>query len=250
MIAQFSLRRVIYAIQRNVSILRGTINTGLALGGAILYLAFLISLRGDKRLTAEEFSAGFGFFYMVLGILFTFSIFKEAHNQKSNHLYFTLPISPLERIVSVWLTTTLLYTFIFFVMTTIIGQISIFTGAVIFRTDFHLVPAFSGNIASIIKGYFIIQPLFLLGSIAFKRNRLGKTILALAILFFAFMVFNLFLMGILNYEFDMFSGQGYGSEAYELAQRDFSGLGSWVYGMIFGPVMLVAAYLKLVEKEV
>jgi len=48
----------------------------------------------------------------------------------------------------------------------------------------------------------------------------------------------------------MFSSEQFDSNAFDLAVEDFSSIGKWFWTIILGPVMLIAAYFKLTEKEV
>jgi uncharacterized membrane protein len=90
---QFNIKRIGNFIYRDIILLKGAIITTLSVASAIFFIVFLFSLRGDHHISNGEFMSVFGKFYVVLGVLFIFSVFKEAHNQKSNHLYFSLPVS-------------------------------------------------------------------------------------------------------------------------------------------------------------
>lgn len=216
----------------------------------LMFILLLFNMVWDKELSSDEFLGVFAMLYFIIGIALTFSVFKEAHNQKSNHLYFALPISPLERLLAIWFGTTVIYTLAFSVLALIIGQFGLLFGAVILDVDYSPGALFSENYWRVLKAYLIVQPIFLFGAIAFKKNRIGKTLLFITLVVIVFAIINMMLYGLLNHSYEVFDSEPLGSEALENAQKDFSGMGKWLFMLVLGPVMLLAAYFKLLEKEV
>ena len=247
----FSIQRIRDFIYRDITLLRGSLITAFSVAAAFLFIAIWVNLRGDYIITQSEFAIIFGIIFIPIGLFLTFAIFREANNKQLNHFYLSLPISPLEKLLAIWFATSILYTILFSVFTMIIGQLAIATGSMLSKVEFHLLPMFSENYWSVIKSYVIIQPLFLLGAIAFNKNRLGKTIFWVLILVIGFAVLNGILCFTVNDgAVDMFSSEQFDSNAFDLAIKDFSSIGSWFWGIIMGPIMLLAAYFKLTEKEV
>jgi len=247
---KYSLKSVLNHIKRDLFLLKGTLMTGISIAIGILFLLLLLNMVWDKELSTNEFSRIFGFIYFILGIVLTFAIFKEIHNQSSNQLYLTLPISPIERLTAIWLTTMVIYTLAFSILGFIIGEFAILFGSLFLSADYTPLVPFSDNYWGIVKAYLFIQPLFILGAISFKKNRLGKTILCLVLLAIFFAVLNTMLYGLLNYDYAVFDDEPLGTEAMEKAKNEFSYGGKWLLMMILGPTMLLATYFKLIEKEV
>ncbi len=247
----FSIQRIRDFIYRDTLLLKGSLITAFSVAAAFLFIAIWANLRGDYVLTQVEYATIFGIIFIPIGLFLTFAIFREANNKQHNHFYFSLPISPLEKLLATWFTTSILYTVLFSVFAMIIGQLAIASGSMLSKAEFHLLPMFSENYWSVIKFYIIIQPLFLLGAIAFNKNRLGKTIFWILLAVIGFAVLNGVLCFTVNDgAVDMFSSEQFDSNAFELAIKDFSSIGSWFWAIILGPVMLLAAYFKLTEKEV
>lgn len=247
---EFNIKRIGYAIRKDVILLKNTGFTALAVASGILFIGLFFMTRGDDYLSSDEFMGLFGLCFVVLGVFFSFAILRESHNVKSNQLYFTLPISPLERLTAIWLTTTLIHTLVFTVMALLVGQLAIVAGGIIFGSGFHWVSLFSEGYVKLIKGYFIIQPLFLCGAMAFSKNGIGKTLLTLVLVFIGMLFYGLLLFSILNHGVGVYPGDLIANQAFDKASKDFSGVGTWFFTLIFGPLMLFAAYFKLVEKEV
>ncbi len=247
----FSIQRIRDFIYRDITLLKGSLTTAFSVATAFLFIAIWVNLRSDYVVTPAEFATIFGLIYIPIGVFLTFAIFREANNKQLNPFYFSLPISPLEKLLGTWLTTGILYTIVFSLFAMIIGQLAIATGSILSTAEFHLLPMLSGSYWSVIKFYIIIQPLFLLGAIAFNKNRLGKTIFWILLFVIGFAVLNgILCFTVNNGAVDMFSSEQFDSNAFDLAIKDFSSIGSWFWGIILCPVMLLAAYFKLIEKEV
>lgn len=247
----FSIQRIRDFIYRDITLLRGSLITAFSVATAFFFIAIWASLSRDYVVTQFEFATIFGIIFIPIGLFLTFAIFREANNKQLNHFYFSLPISPLEKLLATWFATSILYTLLFSVFAMIIGQLAIATGSMLSRTEFHLLPMFSESYWSVIKLYIIIQPLFLVGAIAFSNNRLGKTVFWVLVFVIGFGVLNgVLCFTVNNGAVDMFSSEQFDSNAIDLAVKDFSSVGKWFWGIILGPTMLLAAYFKLTEKEV
>ncbi len=250
MTQQFSLQRIIQFIKRDLVMLRGTFTTGLLVAIVLLFLFCLFNMIWDKQLALGEFFGIFGMLYIPMGLIFTFSLFKEFSSPKTNHLYLAIPVSIPERLVAKWLIATIIYTIVFSILAVLVGTFAIAVGIVLFGADFNVLSLFSEPYGNVVKVYFFLQPLCMVGAITFLKNRIGKTILSLGVLALSFVLFNFLLYAMLNHNFGIFSEEGLGSLAFKKASADFSTIGKWFYGLIFGPLMLILAYFKMTEKEV
>ncbi|MEW7293004.1 hypothetical protein [Aquimarina sp. 2304DJ70-9] len=250
MMKEYNIRRIRNFIYRDIVLLRGAIITALSVVSILMFIVILFSLRKDHLVSPGEFVSIFNKLYIISGILFIFSVLKEINNKTSNHLYVSLPVSSYERITAIWLTTGILYTIVFSFLCFLIGQFAIFIGSIFSETNFHLLPVFSEDFWTSIKFYFFIQPVFLYGAVTFNKNRIGKTILSVLLIVLGLIFFNMMLYGMLNYGYDVFSGEELASEAFSLASKDFSGIEKLLFVGVFVSTMLLATYFKIVEKEV
>ena len=248
---QFSIQRIRNFIYRDITLLRSSLMIAFSVAAAFFFIAIWVNLRGDYIITQNEFATIFGIIFIPIGLYLTFSIFREANNKQLNHFYFSLPISPLEKLLATWFATSILYTIVFSIFAMVIGQLAIATGSMLSKTTLHLLPMYSESYWSVVKFYLVIQPLFLLGAIAFNKNRLGKTVFWVLIVVIGLAVLNGILCFTVNDgAVDMFSSEQFDANAFDLAVNDFSVIGKWFWTIILGPVMLLAAYFKLTEKEV
>lgn len=247
---EFSLLRIGHFIRRDITIHKGTFVTGLLVGIVLIFLFSIFNMIWDKQLSQDEFFGIFRLVYIPMGVLFTFSIFKEFNDPKANQLYLSIPISIQERLASKWFTVAVLYTLVYTFLAIITGILALLFGAVVLNADFNISSLFSIEYWNVLKVYFLVQPFFLIGAISFRKNRIGRTMLALGILVLVFTLFNFLLFGIFNHNYGLFSGDAVVSEAFDKTAADFSALGRWFYGLLLGPVMLIVAYFKMKEKEV
>ncbi|PRX54383.1 hypothetical protein [Flagellimonas meridianipacifica] len=250
MAKEFDISRIVQFIKRDVTLLKGSIVTGLLVSSILLFLFCLFNMAWDKKLSADEFFGCFSLCYFPLGVLYTYAICREFQNPKLNHTYLSLPVSTQERITAKWLNAYLLYTLGFSLLAITVGMFAMIVGTIIFRADFTITSLFSTNYWNVVFLYFFVQPIFLVGALSFTKNRIGKTLLVLGVLFIGFLIFNFICFGLLNHDFGIFSGESTGSLAFDKASKDFSLFGRWFYGLIFGPLMLLVAYYKIKEKEV
>ena len=247
----FSIRRIGNIIYRDLVLLKSTIITTSLVVGIIFFLGFLYSLRKDHSVTSDELTWIFSLIYVLLGLLLTFAIFKEVHNQKLNHFYFSLPVSPLERLMATWLTSSVIYTVVISIYAFLIGQLAILIGSLFSASSVHLAPLFSDDYWRVVKVYFLIQPTFLFGSIAFTKNRMGKTLLAVLLVFMAVLIFNVILcFSFYGGAFDVFESEQLSSDAFYTTKDYYARISKWLFAIILGPLMLLASYFKITEKEV
>ncbi|WP_431121767.1 hypothetical protein [Flagellimonas flava] len=246
----FSFQRVLQFIKRDLVLLRGTFLTGFFVSIILVFIFCLLNMVWDQKLDLEEFYGIFGIIYIPMGILFTFALFREFGNPKTNALYLALPVSTLERLAAKWLTVTLIYTLVLSVLALLVGTVSMAAGIVLFGANFSLLTLFSESYLTIVGTYIFVQPVAMVGALSFARNKIGKTLLAVGIVVLGFFLFNFLLYAMFNHRLGVFDEDGLGSMAFNKAGTDFSIVGRWFYGFIFGPLMLVVAYFKMREKEV
>ncbi len=246
---KFSFDRIWNHIKRDAVLLRTTLLTALAICGILLFAFIQMNLFWDKKMSSEEFFGFLTLLYLLSGILLSFSYFREFHDNKSSALYLTLPISSLERLTAIWLSSFLGHSMAFLLLGTVVSSFFIFFGSSLFGAELNFVNLSLAVYWKMGKTYLYLQPIFLFGAATFKKNRRAKTFLLVFSTVLCLAFFNMALFAGLNRGLDMFDQTGLGSKTFELAQKDFSGFGKWLFMAIIGPGMLLATYFKLKEKE-
>ena len=245
----FNFTRVWHHLRRDIVLLRSTILTALAICSALLFGFIQLNFFWNKKIESDAFFSVLSLFFIISGVLLTFSYFKEIHYKKSNTLYLTLPISALERIVAIWLSSAVLHTLCFVLLGIVVGGFSLVFGSVLFGAELHFVNMSFEGYWKMATFYLFLQPIFMFGASTFKKNRRSKTVLLVVVTALSLVFFNMALFTMLNHGLDVFDKSGLGSKGFELAQQDFSGFGKILFLTILGPVLYLATYFKIKEKE-
>ncbi|MEO1518011.1 MAG: hypothetical protein AAFV95_23515 [Bacteroidota bacterium] len=118
------------------------------------------------------------FFPIILlagGILFTSSIFREAHQNQSGQIYLTLPASTLEKLLSKLLLSSVIFcvvvTTAYWLTSLLIGAM----GSLIFGIDLPSFVPYDYYNRRFIVLFLILQSFFFLGAISFRRYSWVKT---------------------------------------------------------------------------
>ena len=117
------------------------------------------------------------------GFIITSYAFSAMHDRRKSIHYLTLPCSNLERFLSKWCVTTLVYALSLLVLYTIFSWISLGMNLWIFNHPLHIFSLANPDLWWGIGKYIILQSLVLLGAAYFKNNVLLKTALTLGCLF-------------------------------------------------------------------
>ena len=249
MTSNLSLDRIWNHIKRDFILLRSILLTTLVICAILLFTIVQLNLFWNKEISSDVYFGVLFVLYLLSGIMLSFSYFREFHDDKASALYFTLPLSSLERLLSIWLSSTIAHTLIFLILGIVFGGFAILFGSLLFGTEIDFVNLSLANYWKMAKTYAFVLPVFLFGAATFKKNRRAKTLLLVATTLFCLVFFNMFLFGILNHGMDVFKQTGLGSKAFDLAQNDFSGFGTFIFMTVMGPGMLLATYFKIREKE-
>lgn len=139
---------------------------------SVTLLICLILLPLDTR--------SFATYQMILfigGFIITGLAFNDLHDRNRAHAFLMLPCSHLERFLSRWLLTSLMYALGVLIFYYVFSTLNSFTNAILFKQPFLLLNIFEPTLWIEIGKYIILQSVVLLGAIVFKRYALIKTIL-------------------------------------------------------------------------
>jgi hypothetical protein len=259
----FNLQRVKSLITREVYV---SFLPTLKISGIIILLVYAINViariaNPDQGPSGDDFSGTiikFGLILLIGGFLNASVAFREFRTLPTRAEYLALPGSSLEKLSVKWLISNPLFILMISLMmalaTSIFGPIiakfggSPYTNEIFFSRDYW-------NLVGI---YFVIHSIFLLGSIAFNKYAVVKTILVLLIalavvvilnaLFFRIVYADMFdsLFQLKPIEGDRQFGDKYDNPG-EMWQIKFF---IFVFKYLLAPVVWVASLFKLSEKEV
>lgn len=198
-------------------------------------------------------------YLFISGLIFAGNTFKSFNYTPSGMHYLLIPATHTEKLI----TNILLSTFYYFAMFVITYTVGTFLGINIrnliwgstLPVEFDLFNTYwhnSGNISfwNMFYSFAVLQSIFMLGSVYFKRNAVFKTILSYFVLIFVLFVIQLFILKV-----------GYGS--FHIDNHDiniqfmsfneyFPGFetGFKVLGYLSLPFFWLVTYFRLTEKEV
>jgi len=262
----FSPQRLFLLLRRDFAHGYQAVLTAMAaVGGVLIVLSFLSMLGRAGQDFYTPFYVGLLF---LGGFLFSSGAFKEMHQQGSGPFYLTLPGTTLEKLLSKLLVTSVGYAAAILVFMTGASAVSELLNRAVFGAGHIWFNPFSQANLKSAAVYLVLQSLFLLGSVWFRKVVFLKIILAenivvtgLAIL--AAVIFRITFSGFFSGShlkpevIQMFS-QGFGNvvvnghaaEAFNRGSQVFLTIVRVLFWGAFAPVCWVAAYFRLRETEV
>ncbi len=253
---KFNIERLINQIKWDASQYARLILLGFGVVfGIQLFRTFTSVIDGHFSHSAFH-SGNFGTLLMIGGLIFTSMIFNELSAPQSRQFYLTVPASHLEKFVSKLLITTI--GFVVFTISTywFFSAFNSLMAKVIGGYDISIFNPFRSRNIDMVQIYLVIQSVFLLGAITFRRYSFLKTGLALLLIgmifatvwgsAFSAIFYEYFKDGDLNFAVsgdDIF---------YDMEDRltFFGNLLYYLFWLALAPVMWVISYFKLTEKEV
>ncbi len=231
-----------------------------------LYIGYMVIFGFMLMLTAFNYNAGDGLFWYALfvgGLAYTSTLFNEMNSPQPKQFYLTTPSSHLEKFISKLLISTIGYTLLTMVLFMVISFIT--TLLIELRTGSnleHFNPFSFENIGTI-KSYLIIQSIFLLGAVSFRKISFLKTIAILLGIGFVLGVI-LTTVGATSLLHEIAVINSLDGEDVDIEITDignylrgmenplgkYSNFIYWLYLLALAPAMWVVTYFKLTEKEV
>lgn len=166
-----SLNRIKLLFHRNVMINKRTIQIGfISLICGVIFIKGTVLYYGGISPIAAESIVTFGFvIFTLVGYAFTSIMFYEKNSASSAPLFFTLPATAFEKLISAWLLSFCAYTivglFLLYLLSLLIGL----------PADWF----FSIRIFNEIWPYIIYQSIFFLGAVHFRSNNFLSTLVTM-----------------------------------------------------------------------
>lgn len=151
--------------------------------GLLFFVDFLLGnyLEPNRRIFSH--GASYGFTLITGGFILSSLAFRDLGNALKKIHFVMLPVSALERFLCMWFLTSLgwmvTYTMLYFLYTVFVNAI----GPVLFQhISFIPFRPFSALPTSVLKYYFVLQGIFLVGVVHFKGFVLPKTLFVLILI--------------------------------------------------------------------
>lgn len=174
------------------------------------------------------------------GFIVTSLAFKDLHDHSKAHLFLMLPCSNLERFLSRWLLTSVIYALGTLLLYYVYSLVSTVVLIQIFNKQSSTLPLIDSELWMGILKYIILQSVVLLGAISFKRFILIKTALVVGVFFTLLSLFSV-LSGLVL----LFPDYSQSKSLFELM---FNG-SHFIFWVILAPFCWYLTYLRLTEYE-
>jgi hypothetical protein len=262
----FSPRRLFLLLRRDLAHgYRAVLTAMAAVGGILIVLSFLSML---GRAGGDFYTPFFVGLLFLGGFLFSSGAFKEMHQQGSGPFYLTLPGTTLEKLLSKLLVTSAGYAAAVLLYMAGASALSELLNRAVFAAGHAWFNPFSPANLKSAAVYLVLQSLFLLGSVWFRKVVFLKIILAEAIVVIGLLIFSgvvfriafggLFTGGHFRPEMMQLFSNGVGNvtvngraaEAFNRGSQVFLTILRALFWGAFAPVCWVAAYFRLRETEV
>ena len=166
----FNINRTINLCKRQLLINRQTLLVGFGTIAAFMLVITILcayfNLKSISQLSDWNLSIVF-----MCGFIFTSIIFSEFRNTAKAIFYLTLPVSNIERLFVAWLLTSPV---LVIVSSFILYGINVLGFFIATGNYLNVHPFFNTEYFHSILNYMLIQPIFLLGSVMFKKNNFLK----------------------------------------------------------------------------
>jgi|AntRauTorckE5430_2_1112549.scaffolds.fasta_scaffold02430_4 hypothetical protein len=184
---EFNITRLGLLLKRHFLVSGKKYAVGIAIGTGVVLVLSLANILNGGTAQISQFNQYALFTYLIGGIIVSSMAFAEINKPETGYQLMTLPASSLEKFISTWLFTSVMYSLMAFVIITI--------GAILLSSLGYLGIQVQGGIfnapemGEAFKQYFVGNIIFLAGAAAFKRNAFFKTMLFFVVTFLFFSIY-------------------------------------------------------------
>lgn len=176
----FSWKRLFLCLRRDIKQNSRTIYVVFgALTGVLLIMSAADLFFGEGSLDYHRDI--FSSILFIGGFIFASGVFKEIHSKETNQAYLMLPASALEKVLSRLLLVSAGWVFFTILWFTASAALSEVLNSLVFGRSHEFFNPFSAWVWKQAAHYTVVQSVFLLGGIYFRKLHFFKTVLAAAV---------------------------------------------------------------------
>ena len=245
----FNVNRVINLLRRQFVMNAKVWTVGfLAVSGALLGISLMSVVLSGGFFNMKTYTSLGMVLFMVGGYVLTSRIFNELQTTKKNYFYLTLPARNDEKLLSVWVAGSLLYSVVALSALFIVSLIISGSASLIIGGNLNLFMPFSEDIIRAVGIYMVTQTIFLLGAVYFVKNNFLKTLIAILIVYLIFFVIVVILMHTVIRPMD-FIGVGINFQENMFSFKNLSSFLTYFFWIVPGPFFLFVSFLRLKERQ-
>jgi len=249
----FDINRIGYLLIRQLRFSSQTLLIGFgAMAGFIIIVLTLSVIFGKPEPVTKTFFGLVMPFFFIGGYIFTSNIFSELRTSHRGYLYLTLPASTLEKLIVSWFISSVLYVAASIVVMFAINIISKSVVAIFSANQVPVINLFSHSVIRMYAVYMVIQSVFLLGAIYFRKANFFKTLLSLFVISIAIAMYTSLTARLIV--FHNFRAIHFDNNMPDNWQDFFTNIFAPVIKVLFwyclAPFFLVVSYFSLKERQV
>lgn len=248
----FNINRLKYFLIRQISI---NYKTWLIAAGSVAgFLMFI----GTWNIFFDHHAIDSGYIlgivlpvFFITGLIYTSLIFSELNSTHRAYLYFSIPASAFEKLLSAWLLSSIMYVLFGIILIYIVNFYYILVAGVFTSKTVELVNLFNLDVLKTFGTYMVIQSIFFLGAIYFRRVNFLKTLLAGFVFMVIISIYSGLLLKLLfgstSLESKNFVG---GVNIAFTAEFVIIPIAKYLFWLAIAPFFLIVSYFRLKERQV
>ncbi len=251
-INQFSLQRFTLLMQRYIMFNSKTWLIGIgAISGVMLVIGLITAYFSQGYFDVRSLVNTGQTIIFIGGFIITSMAYNEIHTPARSQFYLTLPATTAEKLFSHWLITSILFVLISNVLLSLVLLLANAIGYVAWAVPINMFNPFTQANLQLMAIYVVVQSIFFLGALYFRKNNFLKTILSVFVIAMALnliaILFAWLLFGQTSFDGNFHSINPEMGSYFEITLPKIM---KTIFYIVLVPFCLVVSYFKLKEREV
>jgi len=248
----FDINRLKYLILRDFSLNYKTMLIATAaITGFLMFTGTMSIVFGNNAMNEQSMLGMILPTLILAGFISTSLVFSELNSPHKGYLYLTLPASAFEKLISSWLVTSVFHVIFSIALLSILNIYYMLIAAAFTSLSVPLVNVFSVAVLKPFGIYMVVQSIFFLGAIYFRKVNFLKTILA----GFVFIMIISIYTGILGkFLFDQFAiddkMMNHSIELKFSFENQIVPIAKFLFWFALAPFFITVSYFRLKERQV
>ncbi len=228
-------------------IYENTVKTAIGSGAAAGIIIIFSAYTAYTGIPAYQlYNKFFAFLLFTAGLIITSGSFREMHLKNKAQYYLLLPASHFEKFLSRLLLTTIGFSLFTLFGTVVVSYISEGLNTLLFNRHNPIFNPFTSQVWLTIARYTVLQSIFFLGAVYFRKNNFIKTI---NVLLLSALILSIIVMLLFRHLFaDIL--QGYRFSMVYANGMSFLRIVNIFLWIVPAPLFWTIAYFRITEAEV
>ncbi len=251
--SMFNIKRSMFLLYRQLCFSTNGLLIGFgAVSGVLVFILSMTLLFGHRGLDNNVYFGTIIPTFFIMGYVFTSNIFSELRTPQRGYLFLMLPASILEKLLVPWLISSVLFVLASVAMIFLINILLLVISLIFLGNPVTIFNPCALPVLKMYAIYLVTQPIFVLGSVYFRRYNFLKTVLSLFV-FILILGIYVTLAGklIINHNFQ---GIHFEDGVPQHLEHFFTSVFFPAVKILFwgciAPFFLIVSYFRLKEREV